>query len=445
MDERTQGEDRREFDLAVLGATGVTGRLVAQRLQTVWARPGSPSFRWAAAGRDAERVRRVLRSVDVHDAAVVVADLGDDASVRALASRTRVLLNLAGPYTRTAEFVIARCVAAGTSYVDLSGELPLLERVNRRFHDAARAAGVQVVQMAGWEALPADVTTMLAARAALESEPESESGRAIGDGPGAGEGIERIEVDVRFSRTPGGRPTLKQSVSGGTVGSIAAQLLDNHAAIVGDPAGLLPPGVDRSLVRRRSPLRLRPHVAHARVLGPIAPVAFLNPPVVHRTAALLAAEHGRAHQPARYQEGGDRGSATGRRSVRAVLGAAASAALQRGFVVCAKLPTPARRALIGLLSRFAPAAGSGPTGRHLTDWAWSVRAEAVGSHGGRGTAVLHGTGHPGYTATATIIAAVGLHLIAEASGRSGCLTPALSLGTTGARGLDTDELRLVEG
>ncbi len=90
--------------------------------------------------------------------------------MQALALRTAVVLNLAGPYTQKAPNLIAACIEAGTSYVDLSGEIPLLRRVIDRFDEPAKRAGVQVVQMAGWEAMPADLTTLIACRRAAGDE-----------------------------------------------------------------------------------------------------------------------------------------------------------------------------------------------------------------------------------------------------------------------------------
>jgi hypothetical protein len=46
------------------------------------------------------------------------------------------------------------------------------------------------------------------------------------------------------------------------------------------------------------------------------PVAFLNPPIINRTAALLAAENGAGYRPANYREGVDKGSAGGSAGTR---------------------------------------------------------------------------------------------------------------------------------
>ena len=84
----------RDFDVVVFGATGITGRRVAAYLGE---RPRGA--RWAAAARDAGKLERVLAEIGVIAPETIIADVGDPASLAAMASRTRVVLNLVGPYT----------------------------------------------------------------------------------------------------------------------------------------------------------------------------------------------------------------------------------------------------------------------------------------------------------------------------------------------------------
>ena len=106
------------------------------------------------------------------------------------------------------------------------------------------------------------------------------------------------------------------------------------------------------------------------------------------------------------------------------------AAGQRAIVGLAHAPWPLRRVIAAGLGQLVPASGTGPSGRFLSDWIWTVRAEALASDGRTGTATLEGRGHPGYAATAAMIAEVGLRLaVGRTSGRAGCLTPSLVLGS----------------
>lgn len=85
----------RDFDLIVYGATGFTGRLVAEFLAS---RGGVG--RWAIAGRSAPKLEEVARELGgAAPVPHVVADAADSASLAALAQQTAVVLTTVGPST----------------------------------------------------------------------------------------------------------------------------------------------------------------------------------------------------------------------------------------------------------------------------------------------------------------------------------------------------------
>lgn len=426
MDGRTRSgpEGERDFDLVVFGATGLTGRLVVEQLERVdrLLRGVDGHRRWAVAGRDRERVEGVLADLSLDEVEIIVADLADKFSLKMLAGRAAVVLNLAGPYTRTAQDLIDACVTSGTSYVDLSGEIPLLRRVVDRFDAPARRAGVQVVQMAGWEAMPADLATLVACKRAAPGSTD--------DGPGAAGPIVEVTVAIRFTRMPQGGVPFRQSVSAGTMASVIEMLDDPEARLVGRPEALLPKGSLRPNGPRPVALHLGAREVQGRVMGPVVPVAFLNPPIINRTAALLAAERGEDYHPAIYREGVDTGRAGGGGGRRRKARATVKGGVQRLAVGMTRLPLVARRAIASGIRKFLPEAGTGPSGSYLHDWDWTVEARAVAHDGAVGTATIEGSGHPGYTATAAIIVEVALSMVARDRGtaRTGCITPALAIG-----------------
>ena len=431
--------DTADFDIVVLGATGLTGRLVVEQLLSVDAllRSATGTRRWAVAGRDQASLAKILSGLKAEDVEILIADFNDQASLEKMAERTLVVLNLAGPYTKGAEQVIAACVGAGTSYVDLSGELPLLRRVIDRFDGPARRAGVKVVQMAGWEAMPADLTALLASQRAVAQ--TSGSNFTVNDGPGAANPIANITVTINFTRKPAGGVPLNQSVSAGTMASIVEMLDDQSAKIIGQSDALLPVQAGSS---RPAPIRLRPGVVNGRVLGPVVPVAFLNPPIIHRTAALLAAEQGVTYVSAHYLEGVDLGPAGGISGKLQQAKAAFKGSFQRSMILVTSLPLSVRRWLSARLRKRLPKAGTGPTDHYLRDWDWTVQARAITIEGAVGVATLTGSGHPGYTATAAIIVEVGLSIVNGDSARVGCITPALVMGATASQHLRMPSLTM---
>ena len=151
----------RDLDVVVFGATGVTGRQVAAYLAE---RAEETGARWAAAARDPAKLERVLGEAGASAPETIVADLDDPDSLAAMATRTRVVLNLVGPYTPYGRPVIEACVAGSAHYVDLTGEIPFVRRIIDEFHGRATDAGIKLVQVCGFEALPPDLSVLLAAQ-----------------------------------------------------------------------------------------------------------------------------------------------------------------------------------------------------------------------------------------------------------------------------------------
>ena len=100
----------REIDVVVFGAASVTGRRVAAYLGERVAARGA---RWAAAARNPDKLERVLAEVGVEVPVTIAADVGEASSLREMAERARVIVNLVGPYTLYGEAVIAACVDGG--------------------------------------------------------------------------------------------------------------------------------------------------------------------------------------------------------------------------------------------------------------------------------------------------------------------------------------------
>jgi short subunit dehydrogenase-like uncharacterized protein len=406
----------RDLSVVVFGAGGVTGRRVAAYLAE---RAGEAGARWAVAGRDPAKIERVLGEIGVAAPETIVADVGDPASLAAMASRTRVVLDLVGPYTLYGEPVIEACVAAGSHYVDLTGEIPFVRRMIDAFHDRAAAAGVKVVQICGFEALPPDLAVLLAAETARERWDED---------------LSEADLDIA-TRQPAGRLGLADLVSGGTLQSMAEALGGDGATEIADPAALIADPSIADAVRRRSPIALAPRVnARGEAIAPMTPVAFINPAVIHRTAALLAAERGEEVEPFRYREGiaaipGDSAATLPLRYAAA----GALAGMQAGFRGLTRSGPGVRQRSAALMRKVLPASGFGPSGAKLDEWSWRLTADAR-TTGGRYVRVeCDAEGHPGYLTTAKLLGEVGL-LLAEQGGtpeRAGCLTPATAIGTAG--------------
>ena len=109
-----------EFDLVLYGATGFTGRLVAEYFV---ARPGIGALKWAMAGRNLEKLAAVRDEIGAPNATPLVgADADDEASLKALARRAKAVVTTVGPYQLYGGKLVGACAAEGTDYLDLCGE-----------------------------------------------------------------------------------------------------------------------------------------------------------------------------------------------------------------------------------------------------------------------------------------------------------------------------------
>src|ERR1700682_4126595 len=87
-----------KFDIVVYGATGLTGQLVAHYLAAHSTQKSDP--KGAMAGRSLEKLASGRNAIGAPaDTALIQADAGDPASLKAMVDQTRSVLTTLGPYT----------------------------------------------------------------------------------------------------------------------------------------------------------------------------------------------------------------------------------------------------------------------------------------------------------------------------------------------------------
>jgi short subunit dehydrogenase-like uncharacterized protein len=160
------------------------------------------------------------------------------------------------------------------------------------------------------------------------------------------------------------------------------------------------------------------------------PSHFLNPPVAHRTAALLRASGDDVFaSDYRYVEGA---AASGMAPPALGAPVATFLSLATGISTLAgKLPDGPRRALADRLLALGPKSGAGPRPEDLDAWSYRLDIRATDVRGGTQDVVVEADGHPGYKSTATMVGEAALALADTGSGvpdGAGFLTPATALG-----------------
>jgi short subunit dehydrogenase-like uncharacterized protein len=145
----------REHDVILFGATGFTGGLTAEYL----ASGAGPRTRWALAGRNPDKLRAVRERLGPQhgDLALITADATDPLSLRRVAESAKVVISTVGPYIHYGEPLVAACAAAGTDYVDLTGEPEFVDLMWLRYHDQAQRTGARLVHCCGFDSIPHDL------------------------------------------------------------------------------------------------------------------------------------------------------------------------------------------------------------------------------------------------------------------------------------------------
>jgi short subunit dehydrogenase-like uncharacterized protein len=142
-----------KFDIVVYGATGYTGRLVAEYLATHY--KGDPQLKWAMAGRSIDKLKSVRDAIGAPaDTPLIVADSSDISSLKPMIDATRLIISTVGPYQFYGSDLLSACVSSGTDYIDLCGE-PVWMRQMIDAHEAtARASGARILFSCGFDSLP---------------------------------------------------------------------------------------------------------------------------------------------------------------------------------------------------------------------------------------------------------------------------------------------------
>ncbi|WP_420434901.1 saccharopine dehydrogenase family protein [Hyphobacterium sp.] len=189
----------RDYGIVVYGATGFTGRLVAEYLDRTYR--GDATVKWAMAGRSRAKLESVRDEMGISpDVDLITADAGDPASLKAMAGSAKVVITTVGPYQLYGEALLAACADAGTDYVDLCGEPAWMAQMIGKYQDAASASGARLVFSCGFDSVPFDLGVWF-----LQAEAKASLGAVL----------PRIKGRVRG---------MKGTFSGGTAASLTATI-----------------------------------------------------------------------------------------------------------------------------------------------------------------------------------------------------------------------------
>ncbi len=359
-----------EFDIIVYGATGFTGRLVAEHLLKRYS--VGRDVKWAMAGRSADKLAAVRDEIGAPaETPLVVADADDKASLKAMVERAKAIITTVGPYQLYGSDLVAACAAAGTDYLDLCGEPVWMRHMIDAHHETAKTSGARIVFSCGFDSIPFELGVFF-----LEEAAKAKFGHTL----------PRVKGRVR---------KMKGGFSGGTAASLKATMAalakdPSLIALMTDPFALTPgfkgpeqPKGDK--VEEDKDL--------GATVGPFV-MAAINTRNVHRSNLLTGHAYG---QDLVYDE----------------------------MVVVDPNAPPAP----ALGAEGGPKPGEGPSKEERESGFFDVAFIGLGAGGERLTVAVTGDKDPGYGCTSKMIGESAICLINEAADAPGGVwTPGAAMG-----------------
>jgi len=376
----------RDFDLVVFGATGFTGKLVADYIARSAKQP-----RWAIAGRNKTKLEALGLGVPV-----LVADALDPPAVAAIARRTKVICTTAGPYAKYGSELVAACAEHGTHYCDLTGEPQWMRRMIDAHDARAKQSGARIVHTCGFDSIPSDLGCWAAQQEFLKAY-----------------GVPATSVTALYGESSG-------AVSGGTVASgiqtaVEAGADRSVSKNLANPYGLDPDPYDPR----------RPPSPDERGIGWDSRLKMFTLPFL--MAGINTRVVRRSHALSGFPWGDDF-------VYREVMSAPGSpGGLVRALAFTAGMGAIAfalkRPRLRDMLQKRAPKPGEGPTPEQRANGHWKVRFVAEGANHRLVYVAADAHGDPGYASTAKMLGESALCLAQDPlTSPGGVTTPSVAMG-----------------
>ncbi|HSZ75481.1 MAG TPA: saccharopine dehydrogenase NADP-binding domain-containing protein, partial [Rhizomicrobium sp.] len=129
----------------IYGATGYTGKLVAKEAK----RRG---FNPLLSGRNAAKLKELAEPLGFDYVAV---DLADAAGLDRALTGVDAVVHIAGPFSATSKPMVDACIRNRKHYLDITGEIAVLEALAARANEAG-SAGVMLLPGVGFDVVPSD-------------------------------------------------------------------------------------------------------------------------------------------------------------------------------------------------------------------------------------------------------------------------------------------------
>ena len=189
----------RKFDVIVFGATGYTGKLVAEYMKDEYG--DDENIKWAIAGRNMDKLMQVKNDLGLKDEIEMIeVDSSDIDALNKMTCSTKCVLTTVGPYQLYGSDLVQSCANNGTDYVDLTGEPGWMYEMINLCKEQAEKSGSRIVFSCGFDSIPFDLGVYFLQKAFIEKN---------------GKPAERIRGRVQ---------AMNGEFSGGTIASLGATM-----------------------------------------------------------------------------------------------------------------------------------------------------------------------------------------------------------------------------
>ena len=384
------------YDLVIMGATGFTGRLVVEYLLGHYGVDGE--LCWAIAGRSENKLKALRDELNAEGLPIIQADSHDRSSLDALVAQTHVVCSTVGPYALYGDELVAACVASGTDYCDLTGEVPWMRRMLDRHAEQAKLTGARIVHCCGFDSVPSDMGVWFAQREAQAR---------------LGQPLTKIRMGVE---------AMRGKMSGGTAASMMNIIQESQkdsavARVLKNPFALCPADMQSGV---RQPYVKGPQFDQSlnAWLAPFV-MAAINTRVVHKSHALRGRPWG---EDFTYDEA----MMTGR-GFKGQRAAWVWSAMLGGFALGASI-----KPLRALMKKTVlPDQGEGPSREQQTRGFYKLRLTGQTATGQSLSVRVSGDRDPGYGSTAKMLGEAAVCLATQTSKSAvagGFWTPSTALG-----------------
>ena len=157
----------REFDVVIFGASGYTGKLVAEYMHDQYG--DDQSIKYAIAGRNTEKLLEVKKDLNLNeDITILEVDSTDLDSLDKMTTSAKCILTTVGPYQLYGSKLVESCAKNGADYVDLTGEPGWMYEMINAYKETAQKSGARLVFSCGFDSIPFDLGVYFVQNAAKE-------------------------------------------------------------------------------------------------------------------------------------------------------------------------------------------------------------------------------------------------------------------------------------